>query len=348
MAFDEITNQELGWLDGSGPAAEVVLSSRVRLARNLTGCRFTHHATQAELLTIQQEVARQVQARPSFQGGWLIELEGCTPQQRKYLLESHLASPDLLRRRHQGALLLSPDLDRVVMVNEEDHLRLQVFHSGFDPAAACADALSLDTELEEILDFAFSDELGYLTACPTNVGTGFRLSVLIHLPGLVLSSEIEKILNSLRQLQFTVRGLFGEGSAVRGALFQISNLVTLGRSEEALTNDFIRHVAKVVQYESLAREKLLEKDEQGLRDLVHRSWGVLRNAHLITSHEAFDRLSHVRMGVSLGVLPNIAMAKLNQVLVEMQTAHVQVRAGRSLQGRERTAARAEYLRGLLT
>ena len=213
--------------------------------------------------------------------------------------------------------------------------------------AALERAIAFDNLLEEQLEFAYSDELGYLTTCPTNVGTGLRLSVLIHLPGLVLNQETEKILNSMRQLQFAVRGLFGEGSAVRGALFQVSNLVTLGRSEEVLTGDFKRHVGKVIQYEKLAREQLYEKDAVGVLDMAQRSLAVLRNAHLITAQETFDRLSHVRMGVAMGIVPAIPMANLNLALVKQRAGHLQLAAGGSLRGRERTAARASYLRTLL-
>jgi protein arginine kinase len=346
VGFAQIVGKELTWLDGTGPQAEIVLSSRVRLARNLKGHRFPAHCALQELSAIHQEVTSRVRNLPSFREGWQIEMAACSGQQRQYLLERHLVSPDLIRFQQNRALLLASGLDRVVMVNEEDHVRLQVFRSGFEPVAACHDAIALDTEMEEVLEYAYSDDLGYLTSCPTNVGTGFRLSVLVHLPALVLADEIERVLNSLRQLQFSVRGLFGEGSAVRGALFQVSNLVTLGRSEETLTQDFSRHVAKVVQYEDIARRKLLERDGDGLRDLTHRSLSILRGAHLMTSQEAFDRLSHVRMGVSLGIIPPIPIARLNQALVEMQPAHVQVAAGRDMKGRERAAARAAYLREL--
>ncbi len=346
MPFAGLADRDAVWLDGSGPYAPLVVSTRVRLARNLQGRRFTHHAAEADLAAIRQEVAMVVLARPCFRGGGEVRLSDCPTHERRYLLERHLASPDLLRDVRQRSLLLSPGLERVAMINEEDHLRLQVFRAGFDPVTTCADALALDGELEQALDFACSEELGYLTACPTNVGTAFRISVLIHLPALVLSNEIEKILNSLRQLQFTVRGLFGEGSAVRGALFQISNMGTLGRSEEGITNDFTRHVSKVIQYETLARNNLLERDGDGVRDMAGRALGVLRAAHLMTSQEAFDRLSHVRMGVSLGLLPPLPMGLLNRALVEMQPAHVQVAAGSAIKGRERAAARAAYLRRL--
>ncbi len=347
MCFDDFAARDLSWLDGSGPAAEIVVSSRVRLARNLRGRRFAHFAPAPELAAIRQEVIGKVVGRGTFAGGGAIEMADCTAVQRRCLQEKHLASPDFVGGDQQRSLLVSADLSRCIMVNEEDHLRIQVFRSGFDPLATCQDALALDSELEETLSFAFSDDIGYLTACPTNVGTGFRLSVLIHLPGLVMAGEIEKILNSLRQLQFTVRGLFGEGSAVRGAMFQVSNLGTLGRSEDGLTTDFSRHVSKVIQYEKLAREKLQEKDPQGIADLVNRSLAILRHARLVTTREAFDRLNHVRLGTSLGLLPAVAPRLLNNAMVHMQSAHLQLRSGRALKGRDRSAARAEYLRGLL-
>jgi protein arginine kinase len=347
VTFEEINATPLRWLAGDGPQSEIVLSCRVRLARNLRGHRFSHHAEIEELEEIQQDVTLGLAGRGTFGDGWSLELEACRPLERRCLLEKHLVSPDLLREPAARSLLLARDLEHAIMVNEEDHLRIQVYRAGFDPLTTCNAALALDAEIEERLDFAFSQELGYLTSCPTNVGTGFRLSALVHLPGLVLGGEIERILNSLRQLHFTVRGLFGEGSAVRGALFQISNLGTLGRSEDNLTTDFLRHVSKVIQYERLAREKLLEKDEPGLADTFHRALAVLQHARLMTTQEAFDRLSSVRMGVSLGLLPEIGMGVLNRALVEMQPAHVQVRAGRLVKGRERAAARADYLRELL-
>ncbi len=346
MPFADLVGREAAWLDGSGPYGQVVISTRVRVARNLRGRRFTHHAAESDLEAIRLEVASRVLEREAFRGGGEVALGDCRAHERKFLLEGHLASPDLVREFRQRSLLFSADLGRVVMVNEEDHLRLQVFRPGFDPVATCADALALDGELESGLDFAWSDELGYLTACPTNVGTGFRISVLIHLPALVLTNEIEKILTALRQLQFTVRGLFGEGSAVRGALFQISNMGTLGRSEETITNDFTRHVSKVIQYEKLARDGLFERDPDGVRDMAHRALGTLRGAWLMTSTEAFDRLSQVRMGVCLGVLPPLPMGLLNRALVEMQPAHVQVAAGSPVKGRERAVARAAFLRKL--
>ncbi|HOX26513.1 MAG TPA: ATP--guanido phosphotransferase [Candidatus Krumholzibacteria bacterium] len=335
------------WLDGSGEDADVVVSTRVRLARNLAGIRFPHRDGETQLNRQRRQLVERLQRCPSFAESWSFDLAVMDDLERRALLEMHVASPDLLRDPEGRGLVVSRDRTHAVMINEEDHLRLQVFSSGFAPQAACDDALLCDSELEAELDFAYSDEFGYLTACPTNVGTGCRLSVLIHLPGLVLGGEIEKILNSLRQLQFAVRGLYGEGSAVQGALFQISNLATLGRSEQDLTAEFARHVAKVVQYERMALERLHRRDPVVMADLAYRALALLQHARVMTSQEAFDRLSQVRMGVVLEILPRIAMGRLNVALVQHQAAHLQLRAEQRLSPAQRGRARAEFLRELL-
>jgi protein arginine kinase len=339
--------QPAAWLDGSGQFADVVINTRVRLARNLAGLSFPHVCDEDTLRRRRRQFAQRLPECPSLAGAWDLDLELLEPLERSTLLEMHLASPDLVREPVGRGLVVAPDLARAIMLNEEDHLRVQVFVSGFDPVAAVRAALDLDRELEENLEFAFSEEFGYLTACPTNVGTGCRLSVLIHLPALVLGNEIEKILNSLRQLQFAVRGLFGEGTTVRGSLFQISNLATLGRSEMDLAAEFSRHVAKVVQYERLAQEKLYERDPAAIEDLAHRSLAILRSARVLTMQEAFDRLSQVRMGVMLNLLPALPMARLNQALIQHQAAHLQLMAGRSAKPIERARMRAGFLRNLL-
>ena len=349
MFFREYFEDEVGWLDGSGAASDLVISTRVRLARNLAGYRFPHHADESEARVILRESARHLLNCPSFSDGWSLSLADHSLMERKCLLEMHLASPALIRHsgdRSNRGLVIGRDLSRAVMINEEDHLRVQVFRSGFDPLGACQQALALDTEIEQEVDFAFSEDLGYLTSCPTNVGTGFRLSVLIHLPGLVLSGEIEKILNSLRQLQFAVRGLYGEGSTVRGALFQISNLSTLGRSEQQLTMDFERHVRKVIQYEKMVRDHLFRRDRVGIQDMTHRARAILANARLITAQEAVNQLSNVRLGVGLGILDPLPMAVLNRALIWHGGGHLQIWADRPVKGRERTVLRADYLRRL--
>ena len=335
-----------GWLDGSGPAADVVVSSRVRLARNLAGVRFPHRDGHTQLNRQRRLLGEQLQRCASFADAWALDLAVLDPLQRRALLEMHLASPDLLREPEGRGVVVARDRSRAVMLNEEDHLRIQVFRSGFDPLATCEAALACDAELEAELDFAYSDEFGYLTACPTNVGTGCRLSVLIHLPGLVLGGEIEKVLNSLRQLQFSVRGLNGEGSAVEGALFQISNLSTLGRSEQDLAAEFARHVAKVIQYERMALERMYHRDPVTVSDLAHRALALLQHARQMSSQEAFDRLSQVRLGVVLDILPPIPMQRLNLALVQHQSAHLQLLADQAAAQAIRGRMRADFLRDL--
>jgi protein arginine kinase len=336
-----------GWLAGTGPAADMVVSTRVRLARNLAGVRFPHRDGSTQLNRQRRQLAEQLLRCRSFQDAWALDLAVLDQWQRRALLEMHLASPDLLREPEGRGLLVTRDRSRAVMLNEEDHLRIQVFHSGFDPLATCSEALGCDAELESELEYAYSEEFGYLTACPTNVGTGCRLSVLIHLPGLVLGGEIEKVLNSLRQLQFAVRGLYGEGSAVQGALFQISNLTTLGRSELDLANEFARHVAKVVQYERMALERLYQRDPIAVTDLAHRALALLQHARLMSSQEAFDRLSQVRLGVVLELLPAIDMGRLNLALVQHQSAHLQLAGEQTETQAPRGRLRADFLRSLL-
>jgi protein arginine kinase len=347
LFLDGAWKQPAGWLDGSGAAAEIVVSTRVRLARNLDGVRFTHRDGETQLNRQRRQLADLLRGCDAFRDAWSLDLAVLEPVERRALQEMHLASPDLLSEPEGRGLVVSRDLARAVMINEEDHLRVQVFRSGFDPLVACGDVLACDAELEEELDFAYSEEFGYLTACPTNLGTGCRLSVLIHLPGLVLGGEIEKVLNSLRQMQFAVRGLFGEGSPARGALFQISNLATLGRSEQDLAAEFARHVAKVVQYERMAVERLHQRDRVAVEDLAHRALAILQHARRLTSQEAFDRLSQVRLGVMLDILPPIAVGRLNEALVCHQSAHLQLAAERALGPEERAERRATLLRRLL-
>jgi len=346
MFLDGTWGQLPTWLSGEGPAADIVLCTRVRLARNLASLPFPHLLDEEQLNGIRVDATERILRLPGFAEGWGLDLAVMDPIQRQALLEAHLVSRDLLRDPEGRALVVSADRRHAVMINEEDHFRLQSYRDGFAPLETCRDALDCDSQFEEELDPAFSEDLGYLTACPTNVGTGLRLSVLIHLPGLVYGGEIEKILNSLRQLQFAVRGFEGEGSAVRGALFQISNLASLGRTEEEMASDFTRHVSKVIHYERMALERLHERDPVAVEDLAHRGLAMVQHARVMTGQEALDRLSQVRMGVVLDILPRIAMEQLNRALIHVQSAHLQLRAERTVEPAERGRMRADLLRNL--
>ncbi len=347
MSFADILERGIPWLDATGADADIVVSTRVRLARNVHGHRFTHLCGPPELGELREKAVGRILDCPSFAGGFDLGLEHCLPHERRYLVESHLASSELVRQPRARSLVCASTLDRAVQVNEEDHLRLMAYRAGFDPVQALRDVEALESELETRLEFAYSEDFGYLTASPTNLGTGLRVSVMVHLPGLVLNGDIDKILNSLRQLQLTVRAPFGEGVAARAGMFQIANLVTLGRAEDTIVQDFVRHLAKVVQYERMARETLLARDEPVLRDLAGRAWGVVRHGHLLSIREAFERLGQVRLGVSLGMLPEIPFALLNRALVGIRGAHLRLAEGRVLDRREADLARAAFLRDLL-
>lgn len=347
MAIDAFLAERPGWLSGAGPSADIVISTRARLARNLAAEPFPHRLGEADLNRVRIELTQQILATEAFAAAWTFDLAVLEPRERTVLREAHLASRDLLREPEGRALIVAQTRDRAIMINEEDHVRLQAYRSGFDPSRACEDVLACDAQLEAESDLAFSDEVGYLTACPTNVGTGLRLSVLIHLPGLMLSGEIDKMLNSLRQLQFAVRGYEGEGSAVRGALFQVSNLTSLGRTETDLAADFSRHVAKVIHYEQMALERLHDRDGPGLEDLAHRALAILQHARILSFQELLDRLSQVRMGVMLGILPRIETRRLNEILVQAQSSHLQLSLERELEPAVRGQVRADLVRQLL-
>lgn len=342
--FANLADRRPAWLDGSGPEADIAVSTRARLTRNLRAFPFPGRASAVELRTVWGEVTRKAQDGSFFGEGFVLPAEALDAAQQRCLQEMNLAGPSLPSQPVGRGLVLAPDLGRCLAVNDEDHLKVAAFASGFAPAAALQAALEVDRWLEGEVDFAFDPELGYLASCPTDVGTALRMSALLHLPGLVLAGEIEKLLNALRQLQFAAQGVFGRGSTVRGSLFQVSNLVTLGRSEQEVAEDFALHVGKIIHYERLARRQLQQRDELSLQDMAARSLALLRTARLMSSQEAFDLLSGLRLGCSLGLAPGPSMGRLNLALGRHQSGHLDSAAGRSLSGRQKLAARAAFLR----
>ena len=345
--FEDLEPRLPAWLDGSGPSAGIVLSTRARLARNLRSFPYPHQASEVELSTILGDLKRRLARIPLLSEGQMVVLDEASRVQQQLLLETGLASHDLLQDPAYRAVALTEGLGRLVLVNEENHLHLVGYRSGFDPVGALDDALALDLLVEKEVEPAFDPELGYLTACPAGVGTGLRLSAHLHLPGLVLAGEIEKVCNALSQLQFKVQGLYGKGRSVRGSIFQISNLVTLGLSEEELAADFEFHIGRLIQHEQSARHQLIARDELGVEDMTCRNLAVLRQARLITSQEAVDRLSHVRLGVQLGRLEGLDIRCMNEALCRAQAAHLEIAAGHPLVKRDVSAARADFLRNLL-
>jgi protein arginine kinase len=341
----------VGWLDASGPNSDIVLSTRVRLARNIEGFAFTARAREGERLRVLTMVRDALGPIPLLAGSALFRLDELGVNDRALLHERHLVSKEIagldpqFPLRSGAAIIMSGSLG--VMVNEEDHLRLQVLRSGFDVHAAYAALDKLDRELGAKVPYAFHPEFGFLTACPTNVGTGLRASVLIHLPGLVLTKEKDRVLTSLQQMGLTYRGLYGEGSEVVGNFLQISNQTTLGRSEEELLDLLLRVVRHVVEREEEARRILLRDAGYIIEDKLWRAYGVLRYARSLTFDEAMKYLSSVRLAVGLKLISGLGVYTLNKLLIFSQAAHLASAEGRALTEGETNLARARYVRKAL-
>src|ERR671918_1141909 len=341
----------LHWLDASGAQSQIVLSTRVRLARNLMGHAFSQRAQDADRQGVLTRVEEAARASDRMGSGVRFRLDQLDRTDRQLLHERHLVSKELAgldadgRVRSGAAVLIQDRLG--VMLNEEDHLRLQGLHSGFALDAAYAEVDRLDAELGQRLAFAFHSEFGYLTSCPTNVGTGFRASVLIHLPGLVLTKEISKVLQGLAQVGLTFRGLYGEGSEVVGNFFQLSNQTTLGSSEYELLDHLGKMVRQVMDYEEQARQVLLSAAPAIIEDKVWRAYGLLRYARALSFEEAMNLLSGVRLGVGVNLIPDVGMYTLNKLLVYTQPAHLAVAEGVVPNDPELPVRRARFVRKVL-
>lgn len=340
----------IAWLDASGENADVVLSTRIRLARNVDGYAFATRAREGERLRVLAQVRDALPRVSSLSGSALLRLDELPSTDRALLHERHLVSRDLAGLESSGlrtgaALALGSGIG--VMVNEEDHLRLQAMRSGFDVSEALDAVTRLDKELGGVVPYAYHREFGFLTACPTNTGTGMRASVLIHLPGLVLTKEIGKVLNSLQQMGLTYRGLYGEGSEVVGNFFQISNQTTLGRSEVELAEDLTRIVRHVIQREHEARRVLWRDAAYIIEDKLWRAYGTLRYARSLTFEEAMNFLSGVRLAVGLKLVTGLSVYTLNKLLIFCQAAHLAYAEGHALTESEANIARARYVREAL-
>ncbi|RMH13662.1 MAG: ATP--guanido phosphotransferase [Gemmatimonadetes bacterium] len=355
MSFDDILpvpDFGLGWLDASGDHADVVLSTRVRLARNLQGHAFGPRARVNDREAVLRQVQQKIPRVPLLADAVVAEMPKLEERARRLLVERRMASRDMLGEPGRGplratAVLLGASAPVSVMVNEEDHLRMQTLFSGLRLRDAWSLIDRLDEELGQELPYAYHGEFGFLTSCPTNVGTGLRASVLMHLPGLVLTKEIGKVLQGLSQVGLTFRGLYGEGSEVVGNFFQVSNQTTLGKTEEDLVEHLERVVRQVIQYEMQARVVLLRDAAQVTEDKIWRAYGLLRYARSLSFEELMNLLSGVRLGVSLKLLPGLRVYTLNKLMIFSQPAHLEEAAGRSLPGTEGDAHRAAYVRRIL-
>ncbi len=353
MAIDLtlIPDSGVSWLDASGPESHIVLSTRIRLARNLQGRAFSVRAAASDREDILAQVTAAGERTRMLKDGAFFRLDHLTRLERQLLHERHLVSKELAGLEQAGdvrqaaAVLTNGGLG--VMINEEDHLRVQSLQSGFAITKAYTDLERLDSDLGARLPVAFHPEFGYLTSCPTNTGTGLRASVLIHLPGLVLTKEIHKVLQGLSQVGLTTRGLYGEGSEVVGNFFQLSNQTTLGKSEEELLDHLGKIVRQVIEYEEQARAVLQRDAPAVIADKVWRAYGLLRYARSLSFEETMNLLSGVRLGVGLNLITQLSVYSLNKLLIFTQPAHLAQMENRALTDPELPICRATYVRRML-
>ncbi len=330
--------------DTASSKCPIVLMTRIRLARNLAAQPFPGWAKPAQRASIFESCREAVAATPQMKRSLNVAVDSLSDLEKQILVERHLISRELSGAKPGAGVVISREQNFAVMVNEEDHLRIQTLRAGFQLKKAWNAINELDTALEEHLDYAFSPTLGYLTACPTNLGTAMRASAMMHLPALVISSQMEKVVRAVNQLGMVVRGLFGEGSDASGSIFQISNQTTLGESEEDIIKRLGTVLNSIMEHELNARGKLLEADPNKLYDKIGRAYGILQNSHLLTSNEAMNLLSLIRLGIDLGAFPDDVRATVDRLLIEAQPGHVQHLSKTSLEAGARDLARASRLR----
>lgn len=345
MNLEDLTRTSGEWLRGTGPESDIVMCSRIRLARNLADFPFTNRASRGE----KAEIENNFKACLGTAGLDLayFDVNTMSGLDRQFLVERQLISRELAAGEGPRGVSIGPQENVSVMVNEEDHLRIQVMLSGLSLHEVWDRINRLDDQLEEHLAYAYSAQLGYLTACPTNVGTGIRVGVMLHLPALVQTKQIEKVFRALQKINLAVRGLYGEGTQAFGDFYQISNQQTLGKSELELIRILTDVVPQVIQYERTARQVLMNERRQHLHDQVSRAYGVLKTAHTISSEETMLLLSSVRMGINLGLIDDLEIATVNELFIQTQPAYLQKLQGTELGVEERNVARASYLRSRL-
>ena len=345
MRFSTLMKHPADWMTGKNN--EVVITSRIRLARNLSDMPFPGWAKKAERIEAMEQMRTKVEALKVMKNGFSHELSDLEPLQKQVLVERHLISREQAARGQGSAAVVDRGQRLSLMINEEDHLRMQSIRAGLHLREAHALLSKVDAALEKELSFAFDDELGYITACPTNLGTGMRASAMLHLPALVLTEQVGQVLQAVNKIGLAVRGLFGEGTESLGHMFQISNQATLGESEEAIISRLERVISQIVTHETNARQKMLEDDQAQLSDKIGRAYGILKHATIFDSKEAFAHISILRMGAALGFFPEGAMQVCDTMMMDIQPAHLQLHAGAELEPEERDRIRAEILRGRL-
>jgi len=344
MQLNDLLNHTSEWLKGSGPNSDIVISSRIRLARNLDKERFPHWADKLQgeknLNTIKEGLSKvDYLKRTTFFN--LVDIDSVDKQ---FLVERHLMSLEQAQKSDSKALVVDNEEIVSIMINEEDHIRTQVMQSGFNLFEAWNIINAIDDGLARELNFAFHPNWGYLTACPTNVGTGMRGSVMLHLPALVMTQSIDRVMAAIAKLSFTTRGLYGEGTQASGNFFQISNQISLGPSENEIIESINGLIRQIIEQEKQARESLLTKNGTLLEDRINRSLGILKSARIISSQETIEMLSMVRLGCDTGMIKDIDRRAINELFITTQPAHLQKIENKKISSQERDLRRAQLIR----
>lgn len=347
MTLKQFINDAISpWMRESGPDSDIVLSSRIRLARNFRDVAFPIVAERENLNKV-RKLFQKKYAHQTFKGYEdfaFIAIDELSSIEKRVLVEKHLISPHLAKNAQVAATLISRNEQVSVMINEEDHIRIQLYFPGFQLKEALNKAFEFDDWLEADIDYAFDEERGYLTSCPTNVGTGMRASVMMHLPALAITGQLSKMIPAINQLGLVVRGIYGEGSEALGNIFQISNQITLGKSEEDIVDDLESVVRQLISHERNARNHLMQQSGKKLEDRIYRSYGILEYSRIIESKEAAKCLSNVRLGIDLGMIEQVSRNILNELMVLTQPGFLQQYAKKTLLANERDILRATLIR----
>lgn len=347
MSLQQFINEAISpWMKQDGPDSDIVLSSRIRLARNFEETPFPIVASDEDLEKLLDFFKQEYedQSFRNYENLELVHMTDLKPIEKRVLVEKHLISPHLAEHSNNGATLISQNEQVSVMVNEEDHIRIQLYFPGFQLEQALEQASEFDDWLEEKFNYAFDEKRGYLTSCPTNVGTGLRASVMMHLPALAISQQISRMIPAINQLGLVVRGIYGEGSEALGNLFQISNQITLGKSEKDIVEDLKSVVQQLIEQERNARNQIVNQSSLQLEDKVFRSYGILSNSRIIESKEAASCLSDVRLGIDLGFITSVTKTILNELMILTQPGFLQQYAKKTLSPDERDIRRASLIR----
>lgn len=347
MKIDNLLNTPCKWLEPYGEFNDVIISTRIRLARNIKGFPFTHKANKQKKIEIEDFIHNRLKQNDDIKKMLYVNLNDITSVDKLFLVERHLISREHANSEGARSVTVSKEESISIMVNEEDHIRMQVISPGLNLENTWQQINSLDDKLEQQLPYVFSSDLGYLTCCPTNTGTGMRCSVMLHLPALVLTRVTDKVFQAMKKLSYNIRGLYGEGTQAQGDFYQISSLITLGKSEYQTLNEIKEVVIEIAKFEKTWREKLLNETRLKIEDKIYRAVGILVNARAISSEETLEQLSLIRLGVHLGLVSNTNINEINSTFLNTQPGHLQKREGQILDPLERDVIRADYIRRFL-